>query len=202
MQLFLRPLQGVRDIIAMRYFMRKLCCFLLCIGLLAGCASTSSSKELMMAAYEGYYRSVEGNERFQSGSDYYQIYGEMTKIGDGSYRYYVFLDEPQIAMYDVVMLAVENDTPFDDATTMMPSIGIFEKTEYSLIPNQARSAAGYVKGLVISGESQQASVDLKLLVEWRDKTKKNSYREYIAFTLTPAGYEAEGDVSQEETAHE
>lgn len=182
--------------------MRKLCCLLLCIGLLAGCRSTSSSNELMMAAYEGYYQSVEDSERFQTGSDYYQIYGEMSKIGDGSYRYYVFLDEPQIAMYDVVMLAVENDIPFEEATTMMPSIGIFEKTEYSLIPNQARSAAGYVKGLVISGESQEDSIDLKLLVEWRDKTKKNSYREYLAFTLTPDGYQAEEALPQEETANE
>ena len=178
--------------------MRRLCCFLLCIGLLAGCSSSSSAKELMMASYEGYYLSIEDSERFQRGSDYYKISGEMSKIADGSYRYYVFLDEPQIAMYDVVMLAVENDTQYEDAETMMPSIGIFEKTDYILIPFQSRSAAGYVKGLVISGESGEASVDLKLLVEWRDKSRKNAYREYIAFTLTPDGYEAVGNTAASE----
>ena len=180
--------------------MRKIAVLLLCIGLLAGCTRTAVSDELMMASYEGYYLAVQDNERFQDGSDYYNLYGEMSKIGDGTYRYYVFLDNAQIAMYDVVMLAVENGIPFAEAETMMPSIGIFEKTDYSLIPYQSRPVSGYVKGLVISGESQEDSIDLKLMVEWRDQSRKNTYREYIAFTLTPSGYTAGS--STEESGNE
>ena len=96
-------------------------------------------------------------------------------------------------MYDVVMLAVEDDIPFDSAEKMMPSIGVFEKKDYSLVPFQTRVTAGYVKGLVISGECDQPSVNLKLMVEWRDQSRKNSVREYLAFTLDSSGYEAEGN---------
>ncbi len=185
--------RGLRDIIAKRYFMRKFLCLLLCIGLLSGCKKTAKASEQMMASYEGYYLSVQDNERFQAASDYYRISGEITQIADGGYRYYIFLDSPQIAMYDVVMLAVENDTPVESAKKMMPSIGVFEKKDYSLVPFQTRVTAGYVKGLVLSGECAEPSVDLKLMVEWRDQSRKNAYREYLAFTLDQDGYDAEGN---------
>ena len=183
--------------------MRKLLCLLLLIGLTAGCKASAKVSEQMMASYEGYYLSVQDNERFQNGSDYYRISGEISQIADGSYRYYIFLDSPQIAMYDVVMLAVEDDIPFDSAEKMMPSIGVFEKKDYSLVPFQTRVTAGYVKGLVISGECDQPSVNLKLMVEWRDQSRKNSVREYLAFTLDSSGYEAEGNTeTQGETVND
>ena len=73
---------------------------------------------------------------------------------------------------------------------MMPSIGIFESQDYSLIPNQARTDKGFVKGLVLSGETPEDSVDITMLVEWRDKNKENAHREYLSFTITEAGFTA------------
>ena len=180
--------------------MRKFPAIVLSMILLAGCSTKGAQTQSSITAYEGYYKSIEDNERFLDASDYYSISAEMTALSDGTYRYYIFLDDAQIAMYDVVMMAVESDTNYTENSSMMPSIGVFEKSEYSLIPYQSRTEKGYVKGLVISGESAVPEVDLKLLVEWRDKSKENLHREYLAFTLNESGYEKRaGIASKEET---
>ena len=169
--------------------MRKLLASLLCAFMLAGCFARKDNSA-NFAAYEGFYKSIQDNDKFQNGSLYYQISAEMSTLADGSHRYYIFLDDAQIAMYDVVLLAIENGTPLENGTKMMPSIGIFESQDYSLIPNQARSEKGFVKGLVLSGETAEDSVDITMLVEWRDKNKENAHREYLSFTITEAGFTA------------
>ena len=169
--------------------MQKLLTSLLCAFMLAGCFARKDNSA-NFAAYEGFYKSIQDNDKFQDGSLYYQITADMSTLADGSHRYYIFLDDAQIAMYDVVLLAIENSTPFENSTKMMPSIGIFESQEYSLIPNQARTEKGFVKGLVLSGETPEDSVDITMLVEWRDKNKENAHREYLSFTITEAGFTA------------
>ena len=169
--------------------MRKLLFGILIAFVLAGCRISNQKPAVKgETSYEGYYRSIEGNEKFQDYSLYYDISAEMTTLADGSHRYYIFLDSPQIAMYDVTMLAVENEVPYELAGKMMPNIGVFETTDYSLIPFQSNSKAGYMKGLVISGECADDTVNIRMLVEWSDKTMENTYREYLAFPLNRHGF--------------
>ena len=172
--------------------MRKFFTLFLCVLMLSGCARKKAEAVSGITAYEGYYKAIEDNDRFQNSSSYYKISAEMAQVADGSYRYYVFLDDVQIAMYDVVMMAVENKTVLSEAAKMMPSIGVFEKTDYSLIPFQARPEKGFVKGLVISGECPEPQVNLRLMVEWRDKSRENSYREYIEIPLDQDGFASAG----------
>ncbi len=166
--------------------MRKWVISLICTFLLTGCFMQKEDSTVY-AAYEGYYKSIEDNDKFIGSSLYYTLSAEITTLADGSHRYYIFLDNAQIAMYDVVLLAVENEIPMGEAKKMMPSIGIFEKMDYSLIPYQSRIEKGFVKGLVISGETSEDTVSVRMLVEWRDKNKENAHREYIAFNITDEG---------------
>lgn len=147
-----------------------------------GCSSKNDAEELAKTKYEGYYTSIEANESFIDSSLYYSISYEISALPDGSYRYYIFLDNAQVAMNDVILLAIENDVPYLDSNKMMPSIGIFDDTEYSLIPNQYDSDKGYVKGLVLSGESESDTVAIKLLVEWTGSNQKTN-REFLSFTI-------------------
>ena len=91
-------------------------------------------------------------------------------------------------MYDIAMIAVENDTAYDANAKMMPNIGIMGSGAYTMIPNQYNPDRGFVKGLVISGETQDDSITLKVLVEWRDKDLENVERAFIGFTLTTDGW--------------
>ena len=169
--------------------MRNMLLLLLCILVCSGCRISNQKPAVRgETSYEGYYRSIEGNEKFSDYSLYYDISAEMTTLADGSHRYYIFLDSPQIAMYDVTMLAVENEIPYESAGKMMPNIGVFETTDYSLIPFQSNAKAGYMKGLVISGECAEDTVNLRMLVEWSDKTMEKTRREYIAFSLDKNGF--------------
>ena len=152
--------------------------------LLAGCGSSKPSTKLKN--YQTYYQAVMDQIHFTAESRFYTLSAEMEEVSEGTYSYYIVLDEPKIAMYNVVMIAVANDTKLQDAATMMPSIGIFDGP-YSLIPNQVNSDDGFVKGMVISGSSDTDEVSLKMLVEWQDKNGENVQREYHQITLNQSG---------------
>lgn len=157
---------------------------------LSGCSAGNQTGRVVSKAkqeeYETYYKAVLENPVFVQNSSDYDISFEMNQIPDGTYRYYIILDQAKTAMYDVIMIAVENDKAYDSATRMMPSSGIFEDP-VSLIPGQVNKKDGYAKGIVMSGETDQKSVDLKILVEWsnQDHTEKN--REFIGVHLSPDG---------------
>lgn len=168
---------------------KQLIAAMLAVSLLCGCGTASSRETNTDAAnYETYYRTVSSNEDWMDGSYYFTLSGEMAQVEDGSYRYYVFLDDARIAMYDIAMIAVENDTAYDANAKMMPNIGIMGSGAYTMIPNQYNPDRGFVKGLVISGETQDDSITLKVLVEWRDKDLENVERAFIGFTLTTDGW--------------
>ncbi len=154
--------------------------------LLTGCTKKDSESEALAALYESYYESISANEIFISSSNYYSLSGEIVAVSDGTYRYSIILDNPQIAMYNVVMMAVENNIQYDNATKMMPSIGIVDD-QYSLVPFQSNTSRNYVKGLVISGESDTSSIELKLLVEWNNRSRDKQFREFWNITLDENG---------------
>lgn len=154
--------------------------------LLTGCTKKDDKTEALRALYESYYESISTNEIFITSSNYYSLSGEIVAVNDGTYRYSIILDNPQIAMYNVVMMGVENNIQYDNATKMMPSIGILDD-QYSLVPFQANSSRNYVKGLVISGESDISSIEIKLLVEWNNRSRDKQFREFWNITLDENG---------------
>ncbi len=156
----------------------------LALNLLAGCAKPSGDGEV--SRYETYYRAIEENTRFTAASENYTVSAEMTQWDDGTYRYYVIFDEPKISMYDIVIMTVEDERPYQEAVKMMPSSGIFDASS-SMIPNQINSKAGFVKGLIVSGECIDDTIELSFLVEWKDKSRKNTTREFLRFTLNMDG---------------
>ncbi len=173
--------------------MRKL------IGMLAVaaiCLQGCKAKNELSAVetkYKGYYEAVEDVAKVQDGSLYYDMRFEMTQLQDGSYRYYIFIDQPQCGMFDIVAMAVENGVSYENATKMAPSVGIFEDHVYNMIPNQVYTDKGYVEGIVLSGESDSPEIDVKTLVEWHDKTRENDYREFGSYHLTLDGATYNGE---------
>ena len=138
--------------------------------------------------YQTYYDIVNKTQKFKESSENFNIALEMTQIPDGTYRYAIVVDEAKIAMYDVVMIAVENNTPYDDADKMMPSLGIFEDS-CSLIPGQVNTSQGYAKGLAMSGEYSEDGVDLEILVQYKNAKRTKETREFFSYHLNTEGYE-------------
>ena len=160
-------------------------CFLAVSLLFSGCASEDKESAALLR-YKSYYSAISESTDIATSSDKYSFSAEMTEESGGNRAYYIFLDDPQVAMYDVVMMAVENNMPYDSAVKMMPSIGVFDGS-YSMIPYQVNKADGFVKGMVMSGSTNQESVNLKVMVEWKDKYREKVHRDFYAFTLDEKG---------------
>lgn len=162
----------------------------ICMVFLSGCTGKKNTEnnvsQAQLEEYETYYSAVLDNPVFAGRSENYDLSFEMNKVPDGSYRYYAILDNERTAMYDVVMVIVENDQKYGSMDKMMPSSGVFEDP-VSLIPGQVNKKGGYAKGIVLSGETDQAEIDLKILVEWNNRDHTKESREFLSFHVTPDG---------------
>ena len=169
--------------------MKKILSYLLAgLLILSGCSAKdeSSISEEKLAKYSSYYRAVLEQENFEAASRYFDINVEFTTNEEGTVIYYVYIDNAQIAMYDVEVIVVENMMPYQE-TEMMPTKGIFEDVKFSMIPYQYNVNAGYVKGFAISGDTESEEVQLNIMVLWKDSTRLNSSREYFEFNNLDAG---------------
>lgn len=167
----------------------------LCLSLLlCGCSFTKNDEVTYNAyidEYQTYYTEVATNGKYEENSEYFTLSTEMTMMDDGTYRYYIILDEPRIAMYSVMMMAVEEGTSYEESDEMMPSFGIFED-RVSLVPNQVNRQDGYVKGISISGDTDTDAIDLLILVRWKNSSGE-SMSAYIRRSLS---YTMEEEVSE------
>ena len=183
--------------------MRKMIFALSLAVMISGCALQNKNEDAKAVVYETYYKTVEETTSFIETSDYYDISTEMVSMDDGTYRYYIIIDNPQIAMYDIVALAVEDGISYNANDRMMPSIGIYDSVN-SMIPGQVNREAGFVQGLIISGETDQESITMKMIVEWKDRNRDKSYREFVRLQIPQQEQEEQvtEEVSESEETEE
>ena len=149
---------------------------LLLVFCLCGCQNNVTQEESSSERYLDMISLIKNNEVFLDRSAYFDVEIEVAKIDEG-YRYYVIVDNPVIASYDVEVMAIEMGV--DYSKQMAATIGIFDETEYSLIPNQSNPDKGFMEGLIASGMSDRDSVTLYILIQWKSKDMSVTYREYL-----------------------
>jgi uncharacterized protein YceK len=94
-----------------RFVKILLCCAVLA---LSGCQKNTTD-QAALEEYQTYFNTVSENVTFSDTSKNFACELEMTKVSDGTYRYYVVIDHPVSAMYDIVAIAIENDLKYEDA---------------------------------------------------------------------------------------
>lgn len=156
--------------------------FLICI-LLVGCSKSEIIVKEKFESYKLNYQSILNTTQFKSSSRNFGISSSITDLNDGTFRYDVFVDEPNIAMYDVEILVIVDNGLLLISDDMMPSIGIYEDAEYYLIPYQVNTELGYQKGFNLNGIVNSDTMNLKVLVMWKDYFKIKTEREYFSFDL-------------------
>ena len=157
--------------------MKKVLIVLLFLITLCGCQEEVGKKDVdPNQRYFSLIDSIKEHEVFAESSNYYDISAEMAKI-DGGYRYYVTIDQPTSALYDVEVLAIEPDV--DYRNSMAANAGIFEESEYTMIPNQKNPDKGYVSGIVVSGVSKKPETTLYVYVSFKNKDYSNTHIEYL-----------------------
>lgn len=162
--------------------MKKLFLVLILIFSLSACSSNSgtSANDADVIRYYDMIELINSYSNFSTSSNYFDISGEISEI-DGGYRYYIFIDNARVTMYDIEAIAIEKGV--DYSNTMTANIGIFESGEYHMIPNQSDIDLGYVKGVSISGFTTTENPTLYVLVQWKNKNRDTTYREFFEIDL-------------------
>lgn len=165
--------------------MKKL--FIICLLLvLVACSSDNTIDASANERYQDLISQLQTREDFKSSSEYFDITSEITPINNG-YRYYVTIDNAKVAMYEIEAIAIEKDV--DYTNEMAANIGLFEDMEYSIIPGQVYTNNGFVKGINISGISQNANPTIYLCVIWHNKDLSITHREYFKLDINETSEE-------------
>lgn len=156
--------------------MKKVLLILVLILTLFGCSSQNKKDANPNERYFYIIDVLKEHDSFSTTSDYFDISVEMAKINEG-YRYYITIDNPKIAMYDIELLAIENDV--DYTSNMAANVGIFEETQYNMIPNQANVDKGYTKGIVASGVSKNSETKLYVFTQFKNVDFSKVHTDYF-----------------------
>ncbi len=146
------------------------------VFLLSACSNDSTINKSASERYNSMIEQLSSRTDFKSSSEYFDISFDIASIENG-YRFYISIDEPKVAMYNIEAIAIEANV--DYSNTMAANIGLFEDEKYSLIPNQSYVDKGFVKGVNISGTSENANPTLYVLVVWSNKDLSVTKREFI-----------------------
>ncbi|MGB4984922.1 MAG: hypothetical protein WBO70_03995 [Erysipelotrichaceae bacterium] len=163
--------------------MKKIIIILLALMMFSGCTNkTVETKDDNLTKYNFYYQKIIDNEKFATSSINFDISLAINSV-DGEFRYDVIVDNPQIAMHNIKMMAVEDDGSFSiDKTKVMPTVGIFESNSYHLVPNQINFNKGYVQGLSCSGMTKKTKGNILVVVFYNRDNDKEEVAEYFEFT--------------------
>lgn len=165
--------------------------------MLSGCFQQPRNLEFERAlvVYESHYFSILDNDRFLSASNYFTISVDTYRIGD-VFRYDLVIDDPQVAMYELVVVIVEDNLSFESLSALKPSLGVFDPT-VNLVPNQVNVERGFPRGVLLSGVTPNATLQLRVMVAWKDYYKLQQFREYFLIDIDFLANENNDDSSHE-----
>ncbi|MDO5332215.1 MAG: hypothetical protein Q4E99_05995, partial [Bacillota bacterium] len=143
--------------------------------LLIGCSSISDKQ---MNMYYDLFNLLNDSEDYVNTSVNFSSSFVISENEDG-YSFYIIIDKPINSMYDIKIMAIEDGADYSDE--FISNIGVFEENSYNLVPNQVNVDSGYVKGLSISGNCTSTSSVIKCVVQWKDKNKTDTFREFLVF---------------------
>ena len=165
--------------------MKKALLILTLLLILGGCGNAGKKEANVNERYANIIELIREHENFAVSSNYYDISVEMARINEG-YRYYITIDNPRIAMYDIELLAIEEGV--DYMSKMAANVGIFEEMQYNMIPNQANAAKGFTKGVIASGVSSKPETTLYIFTQFKNQDFSKIHSEYFKLDVK---YEAE-----------
>ena len=159
--------------------MKKIFILILSIIMLCGCSSdTAVNEQDSLTKYESYLNTLIEQDRYVQDSYYYDIYAILNKLDDGTTRYDIIIENPQVAMYNIEILVAESTAKRSDAI-IYPCIGIFDEERYTLIPYQSNTSEGYIEAICLSGVTTAEAPVLNVLVSWKDYANLTTTREFI-----------------------
>lgn len=147
--------------------------------MLFGCKS-SKNKDYE-AKYYDLIDLVSNRDEFSSNSKFFESSIEVLPMSDGTFRYYITIDKPLVAMYEIEAIAIEKGV--DYTSQMAANVGVFDNNSYTMIPNQVDPDKGFYQGITISGISENEKPTVYVLIDWKNQDLSDSTKEYLKFTI-------------------
>lgn len=157
----------------------KILIVLIMLIITSGCSKTVDRKEILLEKYESAYSELLAKDDFLEGSEHYNIEVAVNKLEDQSYRVDVIIDEPNIAMYNIVAIMEINSTGVMQLDEVNASLGLVDDEKFNLIPNQSKTEAGFYSGLILSGISDKSSGDVIVMINFTNYSQTKSFNECI-----------------------
>lgn len=156
--------------------MKKTIILCLALVLLSACSNSNNTlNKEHMDRYQSFWTVIEDQESYLSESTFYSI---KASYEDGKYA--VTINNARVAMMNIEVVIIENNSVFD-SETIMPSSGIFEEA-LNLIPNQSKEESNFRSEIQIGRESSLPQ-KLNVLVQWRSLSTNEIHREIFEFNL-------------------
>ncbi|MDF9823889.1 hypothetical protein M2475_000237 [Breznakia sp. PF5-3] len=138
---------------------------------LSGCGSDNTDEEAQYQTYKQFKEKLIANNGTLSYNIPFNYEVEVIELDDGTYSYTVLVDNPQIVMNQIQMMALDAQAVTDDK--MEPTIGVFEEETYSMVPNQVDAKKGYPEGLAINSISETKDFTIFVIVSFYKDDQTN-----------------------------
>lgn len=155
--------------------LKRLILIVICL-LITGCQTVPKADNKYVKQYQVYAKKLTSQKKFIESSDEFTIKLILNKLDENKTRYDIIIDTPKINMYHLQAIAkVEND---DESS--LPSLGILEDEQFSLVCNVVDKAKGIYRGVNLSGITEQKKISVIVyLTFYRDEDCKNKEERFI-----------------------
>ncbi len=168
--------------------MKKFLILLICAICLCGCKQEDNSvDDKYYQQYQQYEEKLNDNDTFEIAVSDFSIRLIVNPTDDNQYRYDVIIDSPNVNMYYLQAIAKVED----DDSESLPTLGVLEENNYSLVPGVIDKENGIYKGINLSGITTKTKFSVYVyLTYYSSKESNQKIERYISLYGNATGQDA------------
>lgn len=160
---------------------KKIFLCLFSLLLFSGCMTQAAKDEKeSLKNYESYIDAIINNKGIESKNIPFDYKLNVVKKNDSSYEYEVIISDPQVSMYDIKAIAI--DQSIDSNSNVFPCFGLLGddyKTSYYMIPYQVNTQRNFIAGFALNAVSAKPQFTINVLVSWKDASLQKTSRVFF-----------------------
>ena len=154
--------------------MKRMLLVIMSLLILTGCSNENKEVEIddkYYKQYQKYEEKLNEAKDFETEITDFSIRLVVNETDQNEYRYDVIIDSPNVNMYYLQAIAkVENDE-----NSSLPTLGVLEENNFSLVPNVIDKEKGIYKGVNLSGITNKSEFNVYVYLTYylsENDTKK------------------------------
>lgn len=154
--------------------MKKILLTIISLLILTGCNTENKEVEIddkYYKQYQKYEEKLNDAKNFETEITDFSIRLIVNQTNENEYRYDVVIDSPNVNMYYLQAIAKVGN----DKTNSLPTLGVLEENNFSLVPNVIDKENGIYKGVNLSGITNKSKINVYVYLTYylnENDTKK------------------------------